>query len=60
MPETLLSGTDNQSNDCADEDSLEEYSGPDPGKFNEDGSFIGLYGQETIEANKTAVFSMIV
>ena len=32
--------------DDSDMDSLGEYADPDPSKFNEDGSFIGQYGNK--------------
>lgn len=38
----------------SDNDSLGEYADPDPSKFNEDGSFIGQYGNKKNVSTKDA------
>lgn len=38
----------------SDNDSLGEYADPDPSKFNEDGSFIGQYGNKKNVTTKEA------
>lgn len=45
----------------SEKDSLEEYGDVDPTKFNEDGSFIGLYGnqQATTPSEATAPSSVM-
>lgn len=40
----LIGGLPADSDEEADNDSMEDYSQMDPTKFNEDGSFIGQYG----------------